>query len=199
MIDEVSDAMGWERKHTIKALNGKVHLGHRANKRGLKPTYTQEVKDIIVSIWKMSEQPCGKRLKSTLPLWLASYERHNGELTKSIRKNILQCNPLGFPVFGKKIAPTSLSPLMPKPPIAKSTKPSSAVQKRTVSIFAKNVLQNSLLKPKLLQFRADDDSAVWIGVLIQLVVVLVVLRSFPIFASLGDFRHRRIGIGATAI
>jgi len=24
MIDEVSDTLGWERKHTIKALNGKV-------------------------------------------------------------------------------------------------------------------------------------------------------------------------------
>ena len=24
MIDEVSDTLGWERKHTIKALNGKL-------------------------------------------------------------------------------------------------------------------------------------------------------------------------------
>ena len=29
MIDEVSDAMGWDRKHTIKVLNGKVHLGKK--------------------------------------------------------------------------------------------------------------------------------------------------------------------------
>jgi len=93
MIDEVSDTMGWDRKHTIKALNGRVHLGNRANKRGRKPTYTREAKDIIVRIWKMSEQPCGKRLKTTLPLWLASYERHYGKLTKFIRENVLQCSP----------------------------------------------------------------------------------------------------------
>ena len=93
MIDEVSDTMGWDRKHTIKALNGKVHLGSNANKRGRKSTYIQEVKDIIVSIWKMSEQPCGKRLKTTLPLWLSSYEKHHGKLTKVTRKNILQCSP----------------------------------------------------------------------------------------------------------
>ena len=36
MIDEVSDAFGWERKHTIKALNGKVSLGAKAKKRGSK-------------------------------------------------------------------------------------------------------------------------------------------------------------------
>lgn len=93
MIDEVSDTMGWDRKHTIKALNGKVHLGTRANKRGRKPTYTQEVKDIIVSIWKMSEQPCGKRLKTTLPLWLASFEKHHEKLTSTTRKKILHCSP----------------------------------------------------------------------------------------------------------
>jgi hypothetical protein len=33
MIDEVSDALGWERKHTIKALNGHVSRGQGARKR----------------------------------------------------------------------------------------------------------------------------------------------------------------------
>ena len=28
MIDEVSDVLGWNRKHAIKALNGKVSLRH---------------------------------------------------------------------------------------------------------------------------------------------------------------------------
>jgi hypothetical protein len=39
MIDEVSDALGWERKHTIKALNGKVSLGEQSKKSGSKPTH----------------------------------------------------------------------------------------------------------------------------------------------------------------
>jgi hypothetical protein len=37
MIDEVSDTLGWNRKHTIKALNGQngqVSKGIQANKRG---------------------------------------------------------------------------------------------------------------------------------------------------------------------
>jgi hypothetical protein len=41
MIDEVGDTPGWERKHTIKALNGKVSHGASAQKRGSRPIYTE--------------------------------------------------------------------------------------------------------------------------------------------------------------
>jgi hypothetical protein len=36
MIDEVSATLGWDRKHTAKALNGRVILGEKAKKRGSK-------------------------------------------------------------------------------------------------------------------------------------------------------------------
>ena len=88
MIDEVSDVFGWERKHTIKALNGKVSLGARAQKRGSKPTYGASEVEIIIAIWKLSEQPCGVRLKATLPDWLESYQKHHGKLPKSTRGRI---------------------------------------------------------------------------------------------------------------
>lgn len=93
MIDEVSDTLGWDRKHTIKALNGKVSLGELARKRGSKPIYTEEEKQVIVGIWRQSEQPCGKLLKPTLPLWLGSYEKHHGKLPEETRRKILQCSP----------------------------------------------------------------------------------------------------------
>ncbi len=67
MIDEVSDTIGWDRKHAIKALNGQVSLGQGVRKRGLKAIYSEEVKHVIVEIWKRSEQPCGKLLKPTIP------------------------------------------------------------------------------------------------------------------------------------
>lgn len=92
MIDEVSDAMGWDRKHTIKALNGRVSLGKKANKRGSKPIYGEVEKSVIVTIWKLSEQPCGKRLKPTLPLWLTSYERRYGTLDSATKERILKCS-----------------------------------------------------------------------------------------------------------
>ncbi len=93
MIDEVSDTFGWDRKHAIKALNGKVCLGQGARKRGSKAIYTEEVKEVVVGIWKRSEQPCGKLLKPTIPLWLDSYEKHHGQLPGEIRRKILQCSP----------------------------------------------------------------------------------------------------------
>ena len=93
MIDEVSDTLGWERKHTIKALNGKVSLGPGGHKRGSKGTYTDDDKAVIVGIWKHSEQPCGKRLKPTIALWLDSYERHHGKLPAETRRKVLQCSP----------------------------------------------------------------------------------------------------------
>jgi hypothetical protein len=73
-MDEVSDVLGWDRKHTIKALNGKVSLGKKARRRGSKATHSEAEKAVIVGIWKSSEQPCGTRLKQTLPLWLESYQ-----------------------------------------------------------------------------------------------------------------------------
>ena len=73
MIDEVSDVFGWDRKHTIKALNSQVSLGSHAKKRGSKPTYGPAESEVIVAIWRLSEQPCGLRLKATLPAgWTAT-------------------------------------------------------------------------------------------------------------------------------
>ncbi len=70
---EVSDTLGWDRNHAIKALNGKVSLGQGARKRGSKATYTEEVREVVVEIWKRSEQPCGKPLKPTTPSgWTAT-------------------------------------------------------------------------------------------------------------------------------
>ncbi len=93
MIDEVSDTLGWERKHTIKALNGKVSLGRKAGKRGSKPSYGEEERAVIVAIWKSSEQPCGVRLKETLPLWLESHEARHGRLDAECRARILGYSP----------------------------------------------------------------------------------------------------------
>jgi hypothetical protein len=92
MIDEVSDTFGWDRKHTIKALNGRVSLGGKARKRGSKPVYTEAEKVVIVEIWKRSEQPCGVLLKQTLALWLPSYERRHGKLCEQTRAKVLACS-----------------------------------------------------------------------------------------------------------
>ena len=93
MIDEVSDTLGWDRKHAIKALNGRVSHGKQAKRRGSKPTYGPAEQSVIVAIWKHSEQPCGIRLKETLPLWLDSYEARHGVIDAAIRSKILGYSP----------------------------------------------------------------------------------------------------------
>ena len=93
MIDEVSDTLGWSRKHTIKALRGQVNLGKNANKRGRKPTYTEVEKSIIVNIWKSSEQPCGVLLKESIPLWIESYENKHGKVLGGVKRKVLSCSP----------------------------------------------------------------------------------------------------------
>lgn len=93
MIDEVSDVLGWNRKHAIKALNGKVSLGKKARRRGSKASYSEVEKAVIVGIWKHSERPCGTRLKQTLPLWLDSYQARHGSLEASTHQKILSYSP----------------------------------------------------------------------------------------------------------
>ena len=92
MIDEVADTLGWDRKHAIKALNGRVSLGKGAGKRGCKVVYGEAEKAVIVAIWKRSEQPCGTLLKRTLPLWLASHEKRHGQLGGETRRKVLACS-----------------------------------------------------------------------------------------------------------
>jgi hypothetical protein len=93
MIDEVSDTLGWDRKHTIKALGRKVTHGDKARRRGSKPTHGEAEQAVIVTIWKHSEQPCGIRLKQTLPLWLDSYEARHGLIGEATRAKILSYSP----------------------------------------------------------------------------------------------------------
>lgn len=92
MISELCDTFGWTRKHAIKALNRKVTLGCKSQKRGRKATYGEKEKSVIITIWKSSEQPCGILLKATIPLWLKGYEVNHGKLNAQTRRKVLRCS-----------------------------------------------------------------------------------------------------------
>lgn len=53
------------------------------------PTHGERERAVIIAIWKHSEQPCGIRLKATLPLWLPGHEKIHGALDGPTRKRIL--------------------------------------------------------------------------------------------------------------
>ena len=91
LLDELCEVCGYDRKHAIKLLNAAPPTAR--NLTGRKAVYTKEVAAIIKRIWLSSEQPCGKRLKEHLPLWLPHYERREGTLSKVLRRKVLEASP----------------------------------------------------------------------------------------------------------
>jgi hypothetical protein len=58
-------------------------------RKGRPPNYTEEVGEVLWRVWKVSEQPCGKRLKALLPDGLPHYEREHGKLPAATRRKVL--------------------------------------------------------------------------------------------------------------
>lgn len=94
LIDEVCELWGYSRKHAIKLLGAKAGWGGDPNlRKGRPPTYGEPEADVLWTIWKAAEQPCGKRLKALLPIWLPHYEREHGKLEGGMRKKVLAISP----------------------------------------------------------------------------------------------------------
>ena len=87
LLDELCEVCGYDRKYAIKLLGGEPAASR--GKVGRKPVYAKEVVAVIKPIWLSNEQPCGKRLKELLPIWLPHYERREGVLSKSLRRRVL--------------------------------------------------------------------------------------------------------------
>lgn len=90
LIDELCDQWGYSRKHAIKLLGAQVGWGGKLGvRKGRPPKYGPEEVEVLWRIWKVAEQPCGKRLKALLPQWLPHYEREYGRLTKGLGVSVL--------------------------------------------------------------------------------------------------------------
>lgn len=90
MLDEFCEQWRCHRKHAIKLLGGRVGWGGRVgSKRGAPKRYGEEVVSVVEAIWRAAEQPCGKRLKALLPLWLPHYEAGRGRLGAKVRQKVL--------------------------------------------------------------------------------------------------------------
>lgn len=91
LLDEVCELCGYGRKYAIKLLGGKVSLAGGGRRRGgPRRRYGEAEKPALKAIWLSAEQPCGKRLKATVPLWLPDYEREQGPLEAELRGRLLQ-------------------------------------------------------------------------------------------------------------
>jgi hypothetical protein len=94
LLDEVCALCGYERKYAIKVLGGKRPLvGSGVRRRGGSPArYGAAEREVVKAIWLTAEQPCGKRLKPTLELWLPYHEKRNGALSKALRSRVLEAS-----------------------------------------------------------------------------------------------------------
>lgn len=92
MLDEYCATSKHSRKHAIKTLSKAFkeqtnRMKTIKKKPGRKSTYNLAPLILVLKkIWLASDQMCGKRLKSALPLWLPHYEKHY----KTIEKEIYQ-------------------------------------------------------------------------------------------------------------
>src|SRR4029077_5325583 len=91
LLDEVCELCGYERKYAIKMLSGKrAIIGSSGRKRGgSQAIYGVAEREVIKAIWLAAEQPCGKRLKAALKVWLPYYEKRRGCLAESLRQKVL--------------------------------------------------------------------------------------------------------------
>jgi hypothetical protein len=90
LLDEACELCGYGRKHAIKLLNGKLSVvGGKRRRGGPRQRYGESEKAVLKVIWLAAEQPCGKRLKAALALWLPYYETERGGIEGGLRERLL--------------------------------------------------------------------------------------------------------------
>jgi hypothetical protein len=91
LLDEVCELRGYERKHALKVLSGRLPIaGGKAKRGGPRRRYGEEEKAVLKAIWLAAEQPCGKRLKAAIPLFLPHYENERGALPEAVSEKLLK-------------------------------------------------------------------------------------------------------------
>jgi len=94
LIDEVCEMCGYGRKHAIKILGRKLPIIGKEEKRGgPRLQYGEMERTVLKGIWLAAEQPCGKRLKEAVALWLPHYETEQGVLEEAVRERVLAISP----------------------------------------------------------------------------------------------------------
>jgi hypothetical protein len=94
ILDEFCKSSQYHRKSAIRLLNKQPKPGGGRRRSGRKKQYVPEkLQEPLVRIWLATDQMCGKRLRSALPLWLPHYERHYTPLEASTKKQLLEMSP----------------------------------------------------------------------------------------------------------
>lgn len=70
LLDEFCEVSGLERKYSIRVLRGTRRPAGGSKKRGVRVTYVEADIEVLKTCWRSMEQPCGKRMRGMIPLWI---------------------------------------------------------------------------------------------------------------------------------
>jgi hypothetical protein len=89
LLDEFIEVTGHERKYAIKVLGGSRGPSSKTSRRGRKPRFGPAVDKALKTLWQEMDQPCGKRMRDMLPLWVG----HMRGIRQKTRDSLLEMSP----------------------------------------------------------------------------------------------------------
>lgn len=92
LLDELCQLTGYHRKHAISLISASKSDPKKPPKakRGRKKAYTPEaLLAPLKQLWFATDQMCGKRLQSVMPIWLPFYGATYGALDDEVKKQLL--------------------------------------------------------------------------------------------------------------
>jgi hypothetical protein len=108
LLDEFVRITEWDRKHANKVILGIKRKSGTRGKRGAPKVYDESLITVLKECWLCMDQPCGKRMKDALPLWVKFLKttKLNKEQLTSISAATIDRLLKDFKVqSGKKIRP----------------------------------------------------------------------------------------------
>jgi hypothetical protein len=139
ILNELCESSGFHKKHAIRLLNScnlKKTRSKTKKKVGRPKVYSSGVYlTPLKKIWLASDQPCGKRLKMALPLWLPHYGGAYEELDPVIYKGLLS---MSAATIDRLLAPSRV-----KCKRFCGTKPGSILKKQIKMALSQNLWVNN--------------------------------------------------------
>lgn len=90
LLDEYTEVTGFDRKYAIKVLRGQRRRSKEKQKpKGAPPRYTEDLTKPLKELWFWMDQPCGKRMKDMLPVWLEGSDRYS----EKVKEELISMSP----------------------------------------------------------------------------------------------------------
>jgi hypothetical protein len=87
LLTEVSENMGWRRKHAIRVMNSKIVESEKPWRKR-EPIYSEKLVRILETVWEDGQYPWSVRLKELVVLWII-WIRRRWKLTREEERQLL--------------------------------------------------------------------------------------------------------------